>query len=83
MSICNRFRLKLRKEDVKKLGHVWPVPDHSHKSLKLIFPNMTKADDRAAIRLLQKSMHKPPDVVTMVALLCFWTADKFDWNEWQ
>ena len=82
LSFCGRFGLKLRKEDLDSFAAVWPTPRHTHKALQRIFPALPLQNSPHAIRLLQKTMHKPPTAVMMTALLCFWDSTKFQWHEW-
>ena len=82
LSFCNRFGLKMRKEDLDSFASVWPTPHHSLTALQKIFPALPLKKCPCAIRLLQKTMHKPPAAVMMVALLCFWDSTKFQWHEW-
>ena len=57
----------------KEVNAVWPMLARSHSAVTLILLKLATADARAALRLLQKSMYRPLLIITMVALLCFWT----------
>ena len=77
------FGIKVEVTHLHRMANVWPIPNHSFDALKIIFPALARKNIYGAIRCLQKCMHKPPSIVVLTALLCFWTSPKFDWSRWQ
>ena len=62
----------MRGDDLRCLTGVYPVPKNSADALRSMFPNIRgQRELRAAIRILERQLHKTI-VVVIVAQLCFW-----------